>query len=114
MASGYKIPRGPKDAIMKSVQKNHNPGPGHYYYHTINMTRRGDHSTMGLPDINLQKPLYDNGVPGPGQYDKGPEDKIPSFKIVDQSTPNDKLRKKQLEQASKQNVGPQTYSPTRP
>lgn len=104
MGAGYKIPLGPKDSMLTVVNKNHNPGPGSY--NTIS----GEHlmlyqnKTMGLPE--LAKPLYDNGVPGPGSYGAGPNLAIPSFKIVDESMPNDKLIKKILEQQGKPGIGP--------
>lgn len=55
------------------------------------------------------KPLPDNGVPGPGNYDIEKKDRVPSF-MIKQDTEVDESRKRPNTVA----IGPQQYNPTRP
>ena len=82
---GYAFPLGPKDACLAAVMKNHNPGPGTHNFH-VKEPVVGDHKTMGLPEI--EKPLFDNGVPAPNTYQLESNYRIPSFKIMKDSELN--------------------------
>lgn len=55
------------------------------------------------------KQLKDNGVPGPDSYNIKPNDSIPGFVIMQETS---KVRKE--EDLNKETVGPQRYDPFHP
>ena len=63
---------GPKDAMLKNVLNNRNPGPGEYeydYMHSFSHNKylqMGDRSLLDKNDKSVI--LRDERVPGPGAY----------------------------------------------
>ena len=67
---------------------------------------------MGKP--SKSKPLPSNGVPGPGAYSNDLSLRVPSFKICNATSLNDKQELLLKEQQSRPQVCPTSYNPVEP